>query len=191
MGTTPEDSSAWARSHTERLALSRPTLDDLAEWHTIHSDPRVWEHFPSGIHTSTEQTESALAAAIANWEQDGLGYWSVRTEPGGVIVGCGGCRLVRDEQRWNLYYRFTPEVQGNGYAAELAGTAVRAANSVRSDWPVVAYMLEHNIASWKVAERIGMQRLWSGPDAGNPDPSAIRLVYGDRNDETTAGIART
>lgn len=163
----------------------------MDDWHRIHADPRVWEHFPTGRHTELEQTATALSAAIDDWDRDGLGYWSVRVEVGGTIVGCGGCRIVTDDRRWNLYYRFSPEVQGNGYAAELATEAIAAATSVRPSWPVVAYMLEHNVASWKVAERIGMHQLWTGPDAGNPDPNAVRLVYADRDDETTRTVGRS
>ena len=90
----------------------------------------------------------------------------------------------------NLYYRFSPDVQGNGYATELARVALAAAKAVRPERPVVAFMLEHNTASWRVAERVGMHHLWTGPDAGNPDPTAVRLVYADRDDETTAGVGR-
>ena len=182
--------SDWARHSTDRLHLSRPTAADLDDWHAIHADPRVWEHFPSGRHSSVDESRGVLDAAIAAWDTAGLGYWSIRTDPTGPVVGCGGCRPVADEGWWNLYYRFAPEAQGHGYATELARTAVEAANAVAPDQPVVAHMLEHNTASWRVAERIGMRHLWTGPDAGNPDPSAIRLVYADRDDHTTREVGR-
>ena len=139
---------------------------------------------PSGRHTSRDATEQFVRTSIADWHLAGLGYWSVREEPNGPIIGCGGCRLVSDKDRWNLYYRFAPEVQGRGYASELARAAVAAANEVDPARPVVAYMLEHNTASWRVAERVGLTRVWAGPDEGNPDPGAIGLVYADRPDVT-------
>ena len=46
--------------------------------------------------------------------------------------------------------------------------------------PVVAYLLEHNAQSRGRAENAGLSLVWRGPDAGNPDPSAVRLVYADR-----------
>lgn len=184
-------SDAWADHRSSRLRLTRPRMVELNDWHAIHADPRVWEHFPSGRHTSIVETEQALVSAVDGWDSGGLGYWSVRVEPNGPVIGCGGCRPVPDERRWNLYYRFAPESQGNGYATELASEAIAAANAVRPDWPVVAYMLEHNTASWRVAERLDMYRIWTGPDAGNPDPEAVRFVYADRDDETTRHIGRT
>ena len=180
----------WEHHHTARLLLSRPRPDDIDDWHVIHSDPLVWEHFPSGRHVALDQTEATLAAAAEDWTSHGLGYWSVRSELDGRIIGCGGCRPVPAEERWNLYYRFTPGSQGNGYATELASAAIEAAHEVLPAWPVVAYMLEHNVGSWKVAEHIGMHRVWTGPDAGNPDPTAVRFVYADRVDEATRQAGR-
>ncbi len=180
----------WTTHRTERLVLTRPALDDLDDWHSLHTDPRVWTHFPSGRYTDIDQSRSGITGAIAEWESDGLGYWSIRVDEDGPLIGTGGCRGVAAESRWNLYYRFTPEAHGNGYATELARAAIDAANDVRPDWPVVAYMLEHNEASWRVAERLGMHRIWVGPDAGNPDPAAVRYVYADRIDESTDGIGR-
>ena len=46
--------------------------------------------------------------------------------------------------------------------------------------PVVAFLLEHNVASRRTAERLGPTPVWRGPDAGDPDPDAVRLVFADR-----------
>ena len=45
---------------------------------------------------------------------------------------------------------------------------------------MVAYLLEHNTASAAVARRVGLELRHRAPDAGNPDPAAIRLVLADR-----------
>ena len=55
-----------------------------------------------------------------------------------------------------------------------------AAHAVDPERPVVAYLLEHNVESRGRAERAGLSLVWRGPDAGNPDPDAVRLVYADR-----------
>jgi hypothetical protein len=55
-----------------------------------------------------------------------------------------------------------------------------AAHTVDPDRPVVAYLLEHNVQSRGRAERAGLSLVWRGPDTGNPDPDAVRLVYADR-----------
>ena len=45
---------------------------------------------------------------------------------------------------------------------------------------MIAYLLEHNVESRGRAEKAGLSLVWRGPDAGNPDPEAVRLVYADR-----------
>lgn len=172
----------WDHHATSRLVLDRVDESNVGDWHRIHSDPLVWTHFPTGRHTSTDQTERLVEKSVGEWRRSGLSYWSVRERANGRIVGCGGCRPLADRDRWNLYYRFDPAVQGRGYASELAGAAIEAANAVDANRPVVAIMLEHNVASWRVAEKIGLMRVWTGPDEGNPDPTAVRFVYADRPD---------
>ncbi|WP_200936574.1 hypothetical protein [Rhodococcus sp. Leaf278] len=44
----------------------------------------------------------------------------------------------------------------------------------------MAYLLEHNVASARVAQRAGLELITRGPDVGNPDAAAVRLVYADR-----------
>lgn len=164
---------------TDRLRLAEPVAADLPELFTIYSDPLVWQHFPSLRHTEPAQTESLLTGLIDGWERDGLGMWIVRPLGGGPILGHGGC-TIRREVFWNLGYRFAAAAHGHGYATEVATVAVAAARSQRPDLPIVAYLLEHNTASANVARKVGLSLQHRAPDAGNPDPHAIRLVYADR-----------
>ncbi len=123
-----------------------------------------------------------------HWVRDGLGYWTARLRDdllgtalrAGDVVGTGGCALRVGTSWWNLYYRFTPAAWGTGLAAELVTAALDAAHAVDPDRPVIAYLLEHNAESRGRAERSGLTLVWRGPDAGNPDPDAVRLVYADR-----------
>ncbi|MBP2413231.1 RimJ/RimL family protein N-acetyltransferase [Arthrobacter stackebrandtii] len=166
-------------TQTARLLLSRPVPGDLDGMYAICSDPRVWTHFPSLRHTDPAQTAAMLKAFITKWEQDGLGPWIVRALGGETIIGQGGCS-IKDGVFWNLGYRFSADVHGRGFATELSLEALRQAQARRPELPVVAYLLEHNVASARVAVKLGFKLILRAPDAGNPDPAAIRLVYADR-----------
>lgn len=82
---------------------------------------------------------------------------------------------------WNVYYRLSPAAWGHGFATELASAARAAAAASNLQLPVVAYLLEHNTGSRRTAERVGLTLAWRGPDHGNPDPAAARLIYADRH----------
>ena len=189
------------RATTARLRLDAVVPGDLAEHFALMSDPAVWAHLPSGRHTSPGRTAEGIEHSVEHWSRDGLGYWTARLRedlPGttlraGDVVGTGGCALRVGTTWWNLYYRFTPPAWGRGLAAELVTAALDAAHAVDPDRPVVAYLLEHNRESRGRAERSGLSLVWRGPDAGNPDPDAVRLVYADRplDGGTLARIAAT
>ena len=136
-------------------------------------------HYPTLRHTRQEQTLAMIERWSRDWDADGLGTWTVRLADEDAVIGYGGCS-VRQGTFWNLGYRFAADQHGHGYATELASEAVRQAGLLRSDIPVVAYVLEHNDASVRIAGKLGMALVYRGPDAGNPDASAVRLIYADR-----------
>lgn len=171
----------FQRHTSERLLLTRPTTADTAELFALNSDPRVWQHFPQGKHDELAQSAAVIDTANAGWEANGLDYWCVRIAadgPDSPVVAIGGCSL-RQNLAWNLYYRLSPEIQGHGYAQELIAASLAAAAEVHADLPTVAYLLEHNTASRRAAERAGFSLAWSGPDA-DISPEVTRLVFSNR-----------
>lgn len=189
--SVPDAATSLHRTTTDRLALTAVGPADLDELYALHTDERVWTHFPAGRHADRARTESDLAEWIADWERDGIGYWTVRWRDDDTFVGAGGVRL-RPAGVLNLYYRLVPEQQGQGLATELARGALDAAGRLLPDVPVTAFLLEHNAGSKATAERVGLTMVWRGPDAGNPDPDAVRLVYADRPlpDDVLDGLVR-
>ena len=191
---TPEQPvrAAGRSLRTARLSLDAVVEEDLDDHVALMSDPRVWAHLPSGRHIDPVQTAEGIRHSLGHWARDGLGYWTARLrsdlapeqvptglEPG-AVVGTGGCAVRVGTSWWNLYYRFTPAAWGTGLAAELVTAALDAARTVDPDRPVIASLLEHNVASRKRAERSGLSLVWRGLDAHDPDPAAVRLVYADR-----------
>lgn len=191
--------SGWRHVRTTRLWLDEPVAADAADLFAIHSDPASWAHFPSGRVTDPAAGAVMVGASRRRFDRDGLAYWSVRDADGGPVVGRGGCALPDEALDadptgrgwWNLYYRFDQRVLGRGYATEMGTAALAAARAVAPERPVLAYLLEHNHASRRTAERLGLRLVWRGPDADNPDPDGVRLVYLDRDpdDELVAALA--
>ena len=166
-------------TRTERLELRRPTQADIPQLHAIFSDPRLWAHYPTLRHTDLAQTTATVRQWLHGWTRDELGYWIIRLPGDDAVIGYGGCG-IRHDIVWNLGYRLAPAAHGQGYATEVAREAIRHAHAARPDLPVTAYLVQHNHASAAVARRVGLTLAYRGPDAGNPDPAAVREVYSDR-----------
>jgi RimJ/RimL family protein N-acetyltransferase len=164
------------------LALTVPQRGDLGELFQLYADPQVWRNDPTSRHARQDQTETMVDRWRAGWERDGMGMWVARgADPAGQgqLVGIGGC-FVRYGLAWNLGFRLAPAFWGQGYAQEIIRAAVGVAREVRADLPLTAYLLEGNTRSQRTTERAGLRLVWRGPDAGNPDPRAVRLLYADR-----------
>ncbi|MBM7503671.1 GNAT family N-acetyltransferase [Agromyces aurantiacus] len=177
---------------TDRLDLRRPSAADLDDLHAVSSDPRLWLHYPAKRRVEPSETAEVIERWRREWEADGLSTWAVRVRGHDRVIGYGGCGKLGGGVVWNLGYRLAADQHGHGYATELAAEAMRMARLVDPDAPIVAYLLEHNTASARVATKLGMALVHRGPDAGNPDPAAIRLVYADRPlapDELAAAMA--
>jgi RimJ/RimL family protein N-acetyltransferase len=174
---------------TARLLLRKPGPEDLADLFALYSDPLVWGPDPVSRHDTVAQTEAMLGNWLAAWERDGLGMWICHLADG-TFVGIGGC-AVRQGVAWNLGFRLVPRFWGQGYAQEVSVAALAAARERRPDLPLTAYVVENNERSRRSVERLGLELVWRGPDAGNSDPDAVRLVFSDRplSVETTRVLA--
>ncbi|MEV0328189.1 GNAT family N-acetyltransferase [Micromonospora echinospora] len=167
---------------TERLALRTPTPGDLRTVFDLYADPRVWGPDPLTRHHHVGQTATMIEAWRAGWHRDGLGIWTAwgaEPDTADAFVGIGGC-FLHYGVAWNLGFRLLPRFWGRGYAQEINAAAATWARHLRPDLPLTAYLVEGNDRSRRTVERAGLELVWRGPDAGNPDPSAVRLLYSDR-----------
>ena len=146
---------SYRQLQTARLELTALSLDDLAEFHALHSDPALYQHAPLARHPDLAHSESVLNGLIEDWATRELCYWTVRSASGSYL-GCAGVR--RTAENWNVYYRFSVGAWGNGYACEVIRTAAECAEQLEPGATLQAMVRPWNHASRRVAERLGMQR---------------------------------
>ncbi len=137
----------------------------------VHGDPATNPHNPAGPDPDLAASEEKLRSMMQHWETYGFGYWAVTLPQQEEVLGFGGVeyRVWREREVLNLYYRFTPSAWGQGYATEVARTAVALARAHLPQWPVVARTRAGNNASMRTAERAGLVR--------RPDLDTEHIVY--------------
>jgi RimJ/RimL family protein N-acetyltransferase len=150
---------------------------DAEELFPIMADPRSWWFEPGARHREITTTQAWLERASRRWSIDGLSYWSVRSATTGELVGVGGVQRHRSGD-WNLSYRIGVEHQRQGFALELGRAGLTAAHRADPDSAVVAWVLESNEPSRRVAERLGLRPQGPRVDAND---GVVRLAYADRD----------
>jgi RimJ/RimL family protein N-acetyltransferase len=166
-----ELASIFSRVTTERLTLRRLRSADGPAMFAVHGDPATNLYNPAGPDPDLAASEERLQSMLQHWEAYGFGYWAVTLPHTEAVIGFGGIehRVWRERDVLNLYYRFTPSAWGQGYATEVAQTAVALAQQYLPQLPIVARTRAGNIASIRTAERAGLLR--------RPDLDTEHLVY--------------
>lgn len=144
----------------EQLILRRLQSGDGPAMFMVHGDPATNQYNPAGPHRNLATSERTLQRWLQHWETYGFGYWAVKLVQTQEIIGFGGVKhfICHNHDVLNLYYRFTPAAWGQGYATQLAKTALALARAHLPQWPVVARIRPQNTASIRIAEHIGLLR---------------------------------
>ena len=145
-------------------AFRRDDLDHMAE---MLGDASVALYL-GGVPATREESWRKLMMAVGQWELLGFGYWAVETKAGGKFVGQIGFGIF-ERQIVDVYgelpemgWIFSPAVHGQGIALEAGRAALdwlQASRGANESWAIIS---PGNVASLKLAERLGFFRL---PDA--------------------------
>lgn len=108
--------------------------------------------------TSRAEAHDLLHRWQADWSDHGIGYFLVSEQHAGPIGFCGTRPTEHQGQLvLNLYYRFAPEAQGQGYAEEATRAALDWAMAQKPSAPVVALISPVNQPSARLALKLGME----------------------------------
>ena len=164
-----------ARLETARLALRPFEASDVDAMAAVLGDPGSMRFYPRPF--TREETRTWIERNRARFDRDGLGLWAVTLRGSGELVGdCGAVPQTVDgvgelELGWHLH----PAHQGRGLATEAATTWRDHAFATTDRERLIALIVDANVASRRVAERIGMTVWKSAEFAGRP-----HLVYAIR-----------
>ena len=143
---------------TKRLLLRRQVVTDLDDLWALYCDPEITKYIPDAPHTR-EQAREEL-----EWHRNGhprnpdLGLWAtVHKESGKFIGRCGLLPWdIGEQQEVEVAYTIAREYWGQGLATEAAQAILNYGFEKLHLTRLVSLIEPENIASQRVAEKIGM-----------------------------------
>lgn len=167
--------TGFDRLLTPRLLLRRSRPEDAGAISSYRSDPDVHRH-QGWERTDAEAIRDEIEEMLtrAPGEPGGWVQFSVEDREGGRLVGDVGLRAADGEPGViTVGYTIAPGFQGLGYATEAVEALVAYAVDTLGADVVRAYASADNVASVRVAEKVGMRL-------------AERFAHGDGDDVSFA-----
>jgi ribosomal-protein-alanine N-acetyltransferase len=144
---------------TKRLILRPFVHEDAAEVTRLVSDRRIADTTLNIPHPYDETTAEAWIGTHQEVAERDEGLTLAVTErASGAIVGAVGLTIKRAHRRAELGYWVGVEHWGRGYATEASRAMLDHAFDILELSRVVAHCLTRNAGSWRVMEKLGMQR---------------------------------
>lgn len=145
---------------TERLSLRAFTLDDFDAFHAYHRLPEVSRYLCRGPRTVEQSYEALERAASLRFHDDG-DYLVLAVERSADTRLLGEVMLKltsRASRQAELGYVFAPSAAGHGYAMEAARALLAVGFEECELHRIFARLDEENVASAKLARRLGMRQ---------------------------------
>ena len=161
---------------TERLILRHYCKSDFRPQHAILSDPEVMRHF-GGTAMGAEECWRRLAASAGQWSLLGFGGWAVVRKSDDRQVGMvslfNAWRDLEPElgEEPEMGWIFATEVHGQGIAGEACRAVLDWADGNLQPTPIWAIIAPANEPSFRLAERLGFERV--GDTTYNGEPTGV------------------
>jgi len=126
---------------------------------TVYGDPEVMRFIPGGAFRGIDTMRSRLKTYVSASSRRGFSSWAVVERESGRVIGDAGFGIFQPTGDIELGYTLARDCWGRGYATEAAGACLTAGLEHLGAPRIIALVDEENLASLRVAERIGMTRL--------------------------------
>jgi [ribosomal protein S5]-alanine N-acetyltransferase len=161
--------SDGAARTTERLMLRPPGPGDAPAYRALLMHPTVGEWLRPAPLAPFEPDDGDLWLEddARHWERFGFGPWAVVERGSDSYLGRVGLRWseIGGRAAVEVLWTTVPERHGEGFATEAAAAALDFAAELELD-EVLAMILPSNLASQRVAAKIGLERAGNVEHAG-------------------------
>jgi len=144
---------------TPRLLLRPIIREDLGHLVALDNDPEVMRHINGGLPVTREVFEAELLPTFLEIDarSPALGFHAVCDRSSEDFLGWVSLRFTGDDHREaELGYRFRREAWGHGYATEAGRALIDLAFAEPSIHRIIATTYEHNAASRRVMDKLGL-----------------------------------
>jgi RimJ/RimL family protein N-acetyltransferase len=140
---------------TPRLQLRPWRDDDLDAYAAMCADPVVMRYMGDSSTLDRDDAWRQMAMFVGHWQLRGFGTWAVEERDSGRFVGRVGLHRPEGWPDLEVGWMLARDTWGRGYATEAARASLDHAWDVLGAAHVVSLIAPENVASVRVAERIG------------------------------------
>ncbi|WP_207540344.1 GNAT family N-acetyltransferase [Sabulicella rubraurantiaca] len=166
---------------TPRLVLCPLRHTDAEEFAALNGDTAVMRHFPARL--SRDESDAMLARLEARWREDGIAFAGAFLRETGALAGMVGLMHVRPDMPFapavEIGWRIATAHQRQGLAEEAARAWIAHGFGALGLSEIIAFTVPANEPSWRMMEKLGMQRGGEFDHPGLPEGHALRrhLLY--------------
>lgn len=141
---------------TEWLRLRSFRASDIDDYAALNANPEVLRYLGfSKEPWDRERSWRHMAFMVGHWQLAGSGSWVLEHKETGAFMGVVGYFEPEGWPGLELAWKLVPRWWGCGYATEGARAALDCAFTVWKRDRVISLICPENLASIRVAERIG------------------------------------
>lgn len=184
-------------AQTERLILRREIESDRGDWLAHMNTPEVTAHL--GGPRTAEEIGEKFARMARGWDEHGFSFMMVALRDEGTFLGHVGlghidtaCAPPELQGAIQIGWGLRADYWGRGYAQEAAQAALSLAFELHAMEIVFGQTSTSNVASWRLMERLGMQRRddLDYVDPAYPPQDNPTIIYALDRESWRAGQAR-
>lgn len=154
---------------TERLVVRPFDPDsDTDAMVAVYCDAEVMRFIPGGTLAGIDAVRSTLETYTEEQQARGFTFWAVVERASGAVIGDIGFGVFEPTGEIELGWTLARDSWGRGYATEAAAACLSAGLAHLGAPRIVAIVDVENIASLRVAERIGMAWIETVEAYGRP-----------------------
>ena len=143
---------------TTRLRLRLFTRDDLQVMHQLNTDPEVIKYADDPVRDIEETKQRLEEGPLSDYKKYGYGRFAVELKETGKVIGFCGIKYLPEIDLPEVGYRYMKEYWGRGIGTEAASACVEFAREDLNIEKLIALIIPENIASIRVAEKLGMSK---------------------------------